>query len=240
LLDDDDDEAVPTTLRAALRLFFVGPYHGPRVIVGLLTLLCLWRVSLMLGESPLSWADGVAGVAMIVVWCFQEHALHGHVLHSDMDWYGKSIHQAHHARPYHHVSLDPAWLMVAWLSAAHALLRVCTPLPLPLVLSSTIGYASAGLWYEFLHYIVHTRVRFPRGSYFQRMKDHHARHHNIDHHYWLGFSVPAVDTLWGTNPTVAYVRRQQQQQAAARKALVLDTPTVVGQEYSVSSSEGTD
>lgn len=53
---------------------------------------------------------------------------------------------------------------------------------------------------------MHTRVRFPRGSFWQKMKDHHIRHHRVDSRYWLAFSVRQVDDLFGTNPNVREVR----------------------------------
>lgn len=101
--------------------------------------------------------------------------------------------------------------MVTWMGAVYGILSYVMPTQ-SLALTATIAYALAGLWYEFLHFIVHTRIRFRRGSYFQIMKDHHARHHLIDNRYWLGFSLPLVDDLMGTNPSVAQVRKMKQQQ----------------------------
>lgn len=214
-VNDEDDadmvaepqEHVPTNFAEAFQVFLLGSYNGPRIVVMLLLGLATWRLQL---SPSLSAMDAVVLVTTILFWCVQEHVLHGRVLHSQVDWYGKQIHEQHHAKPYHHVSIDPAWLMLTWMGVVHVMfLRT---MPLPLALSATIGYAASGLWYEFLHFIVHTRVRFSKGSYLQTMKDHHARHHLIDHNYWLGFSLPVVDDLFGTNPTVAQVRRWKQQQ----------------------------
>lgn len=198
------EEHVPTTFREALEVFLLGSYNGPRIVVGLLLTIAAWRISL---PENLASTDAAVVAGMTVFWCFQEHFLHGKVLHSEIDWYGKEIHQGHHARPYHHVSIDPAWLMLTWMGVVGVFFYLV--LPLRLALSAMLGYAMSGLWYEFLHFIVHTRVRFRKGSYLQRMKDHHARHHLIDHRYWLGFSLPAVDELFGTNPTVTQVRTQK-------------------------------
>ena len=41
-------------------------------------------------------------------WALQEWVLHAKALHSDIDWFGKSIHMGHHALPYYHVSIG-AW-----------------------------------------------------------------------------------------------------------------------------------
>jgi hypothetical protein len=38
------------------------------------------------------------------------------------------------------------------------------------------------------------------------------RHHMVDSKYWLGFSVPAVDDFFGTNPTLHQWKKNQQQQ----------------------------
>ena len=56
----------------------------------------------------------------------------------------------------------------------------------------------------------------------KQMRDNHIRHHNVDHRYWLAFSIPAVDDFFGTNPDVQEVRRQnkQQQNAIDRWALI--------------------
>mmetsp|Transcript_12194 Transcript_12194/g.29618 ORF Transcript_12194/g.29618 Transcript_12194/m.29618 type:complete len:100 (-) Transcript_12194:649-948(-) len=88
--------------------------------------------------------------------------------------------------------------MLGWLVVAHVMLRLM--LPLPLALSATFAYAAAGLWYEYLHFIVHTRVRFRPNSYWEKMKSHHSRHHLVNENYWLGFSLPVIDTWMGTNP----------------------------------------
>ncbi len=129
------------------------------------------------------------------------------LLHSKADWMSKEIHEGHHANPYFHISIDPAGLMMSWLLKTH--LIFCAILPFPMALSATAGYATAGLFYEWAHFIVHTKVRWRKGSYWSRMKDHHVRHHLVDDRYWLGFSVPAVDDLFGTNPNVQEVQREQ-------------------------------
>ena len=41
------------------------------------------------------------------------------------------------------------------------------------------------------------------------MKDHHIRHHLVDADNWLGFSLPQVDDLFGTNPDVKEFRRHE-------------------------------
>jgi len=204
------DENVPNTLLEALRVFFFSlDGIGPLIISVVLLNLYSWRLQ---GMGVLTVADALAFFGCILFWSFQEHVLHGKLLHSDVDWYGKQIHQEHHEKPYFHVSIDPPALMIAWMASAHLILR--TFLPLPVAISATLGYATAGLFYEWAHYIVHTKVK-PRSKFMKQMRDNHIRHHNVDHRYWLAFSIPAVDDFFGTNPDVQEVRRQNKQQQNA-------------------------
>lgn len=209
-----------STMRDAVSTFFLGDYHGPGMVAMAISGLLLWRGCLGCSSSMGFYADDVAAaLGAVSFWCFQEHWMHRYLLHSDMDWYGKQIHEQHHLKPYHHISIDPAPLMISWLTAVHFLLRVF--LPLPLAVSATIGYAVAGLFYEWSHFIVHTKVRFPSNSYWQRMKDHHIRHHLVDCENWFAFSCIQVDDLFGTNPSV-----QEQKQAKRLNDTILVEPKV--------------
>jgi hypothetical protein len=203
-------EAVPTTLTQALYVFFLDKYNGPRLATLSLAALTAWRCYLAatsaLASAPLGARDVAAFSTAVIVWWFQEHFMHLHLLHSKFDWMGKNIHAEHHAKPYHHISIDHAGHIMGWLLTVHVML--CAVLPLPVALSTTVGYTCAGLFYVWAHFIVHTKVRFRKQTYWSRMKDHHSRHHLVDNRYWLGFSVPAIDSLFGTNPNVQEVRRQ--------------------------------
>lgn len=166
--------------------------------------------------APLTAVDWVVFPSTIIFWFFQEHWLHGKVLHSELDWYGKTVHQGHHDKPYFHISIDPAPLMLAWMATAHAIFQFL--LPLPVACTATLAYASAGLFYEWSHFIVHTKVK-PTNSFMKRMRDNHIRHHCVDKRYWLGFSLPAIDTLLGTNPDVQVIRRRNKQEKKKQKTV---------------------
>ena len=208
-----DIEIVPTTMRQAIATFFLGEYNGPRSVVLILAgLTAAWV------QSSTSLAAECAVLsAAVVYWWIQEHWMHKYLLHSPLDWYGKRVHQIHHDRNYFHVSIDPAPLMLGWLTTVHCVLVWLLP-SWPLALSATVGYCVAGLFYEWSHYIVHTKVRFPKGSFWQRMKDHHIRHHRVDSRFWLAFSVVQVDNLFGTNPDVKDLRQTKRLQSATRGA----------------------
>ena len=201
-MDTGTTQNGPSTIPEALQLFFLGPEKGPIAIVGLLALIFLWRVQL----SEFSVLDPFLVIAAIMFWWIQEHVLHEKVLHSNTEWIGKQIHRSHHENPYFHISIDPAPLMIGWMIGAHVALR-CV-LPIPLALSATLGYACAGLVYEWAHFIVHTRVK-PPNNYWRRVRDNHIKHHLVDDQYWFSFTVPAMDTLFGTNPSMHEVKRKQ-------------------------------
>ena len=60
--------------------------------------------------------------------------------------------------------------------------------------------------YEWLHYVVHTRWAPPAGGaggWLRAVRRHHMLHHCRNEDYWLSFSLPAVDGLFGTLPRSA-------------------------------------
>ena len=42
------------------------------------------------------------------------------------------------------------------------------------------------------------------------------KHHTVDDSYWLAFTIPEVDTLFGTNPKVGDVVRARRQRLRAQ------------------------
>jgi len=169
--DKAEEERVPRTMQEAIQTFFLSAQHcGPPLAALSIVYFATWRLELDGWSSVSLLNDVLPFAAMIAFWSFQEHAMHNHLLHSKFDWLGKQIHKKHHERPFYHVSIDPAPLMLGWLAVAHLLLR--SFLPLPVALSATIGYTGAGLFYEWTHFIVHTRVRFKPDSYWQSLKNH--------------------------------------------------------------------
>lgn len=205
VMASDKDGDAPSTMRDAIRIFFLTDDFGPLlVIISILTF-----VEMRIQMSSLEMLDGLVFVATVILWSFQEHFLHQTVLHSKFDWIGKAIHQGHHEKPFYHISIDPAPLLLGWLFLAHVLLR--TVLPLPLALTATVAYSSSGLFYEWAHFIVHTRVRF-RSKFWRRVKENHVRHHMVSDQYWFAFSTPSMDDLFNTNPSVRQVKRQQNEE----------------------------
>ena len=205
--DSETLEEVPKKMPDAVNRFFLGPDRGPICVVGVLSTFTAWRLVM---EPTIGTSDALAFTASIFFWWFQEHIMHEKLLHSDFDWVGKEIHQGHHNKPYFHICIDRFDLILGWLAVAHVTLRLL--LPLNLALSATIGYACAGLMYEWAHYLAHTRVK-PANEFWKRVKDNHVKHHLVDNRYWFGFSLPAIDDWFGTNPPLHQLKE------AKRKAL---------------------
>ena len=204
--DGEIERKVPTKLSEAVRVFFTHDY-GPLYVVLTLSLLSTWRLHLATtGAFPLHGMDLFVFGGAVVFWWFQEHFLHQRVLHSKFDWIGKRIHEGHHAQPYYHVSIEPAGLIMGWLTVSFFIFNLLLP-SLSLSISATIGYALAGLFYEWSHYLVHTRVPLSRSTFWTRIKANHVRHHVVNHNYWFGFSLPWIDDLFCTNPSVKDVKR---------------------------------
>lgn len=154
-------------------------------------------------QQPLGVLDAAVGASVVALWLIQEWVVHKWLLHSSFDWAGKTIHKEHHEQPYHHVSLDPPALVISVMLLAAAVFAVLLGPSSPLWLTATAAYWSAGVVYEWLHYIVHTRWVPPagwRGKWLRDVRRHHMLHHMRNEHYWLSFSAPPVDALFGTLP----------------------------------------
>jgi hypothetical protein len=206
---NDDDEKVSSDMSSAMQRFFLGKDHGPRIIVLAIGVLLQIRLgnSLFLTSSsslealgPLTVADLIAALSAMIFWWFQEHFMHRHMLHSKLDWIGKAIHEHHHNKPYFSISIDPPSLILGWFAVVFLILITLSP-KFSIAVSAMIGYSIAGLFYEWTHYIVHTRV-VPKNPFFRRVRDHHMRHHLFDDRYWFAFTLPQIDNLFKTNPDV--------------------------------------
>jgi len=193
--DNDVIQDVPTTMHEAIIKFFFdkGNIGPPLTMLAIAAIICC-RISM---PQSFSWADIVCILASAVLWLFQEYFLHQHFLHSKIDWIGKSIHENHHQKPYFHISIDPPELLLGWLGAFFIIANEM--MPIELALSTTIGYSIAGMFYEWCHFIVHTRVKH-KNVYFRQVRDNHIKHHLRDSKNWFGFSVPYIDDMFGTNP----------------------------------------
>lgn len=191
----------PTNLREALRAFFT--YPSPIILISLVAGSLILRGFF----GPWDRFDLLVALVPVVGWPFLEWFLHRYLLHLrptrigrftlDFDFAKK--HRIHHQQPwrakhiflpvYVHIVMAPLLILAAfWL------------LPRPgLAATWMAGLAAMALVYEWTHFIVHSRIR-PKSRFAQRLFHNHRMHHFRNEHYWYSFTVPQVDTMFGTNP----------------------------------------
>jgi len=185
---------VPTTAAGAVQTFFSHP--TAKFICAMLSLSATARLSV----GALGAADALAFVATSAFWVVQEWVIHDKLLHSENVWFGETVHRWHHELPYYHVSLDGLGLAVAWFATVAVMLigYGVWASALGPCLTALAAYTFCGGLYEAAHYLAHTRVPLPPAL--NRIRRHHTHHHTVSDAHWLAFTVPAVDTLFGTNP----------------------------------------
>lgn len=206
------DFAVPSTVEGALCKF--ASSSTPQFIAFATVLPLALRFGLLPSYElqlpqlqPFSGVDVAVASAVAMFWVVQEWLIHDVLLHSEAEWLGKSIHHGHHMLPYYHISIDELPIAVAWFAAATAAIAVLFGhLGLGAVLTAVASYSAMGGLYEFSHYLAHTRV--PLEGHWAHVRAHHQRHHLRNDGYWLGFTLPAVDTLMGTDPSPMTVPRR--------------------------------
>lgn len=198
--------ASPRTLREALPVFL---RHGsPRILIACLVL----AVALRAAVGAWSAWDLAPLVGLVLYWPIQEWLIHVFILHAKpRRLFGRTIdfrvprkHRAHHREPWrldilfipmHSFLYSIPILVGAWLAL--------TPTT-PLALTGIAGHFALALHYEWVHFLVHTRVA-PRSAYYQRLWKSHRRHHFKNESYWFGVTMLGGDRLLGTAPDAADV-----------------------------------
>lgn len=195
------------TLPGALGLF--SEFAVPRIFLASLLVWAPIRFAL----GPPTWTDLaiVAGVALY--WPLQEWFLHMNVLHIKPrqlgrfrfdPWFAR-VHRWHHRHPdvLERVFLPTSLILL--LTPIHwALWHLI--LPPPQAATGVICMTFAAGIYEWVHYLVHTPYK-PQSTWFGTVRRNHMLHHFKSEHYWHAFTVPLVDTLFGTNPDPASIDR---------------------------------
>jgi len=86
-----------------------------------------------------------------------------------------------------------------------------------LVATGVLAYFALSLHYEWVHFLVHTRV-MPRTALYQRLWRNHRWHHFKNEHYWFGVTMLGGDRLLGTA-----ARREVVPTSATSRTLGQDT-----------------
>jgi len=184
-------EVVPRTLNDCVRLF--ASYSSPRLIAAGILLLVAARA-----QSPVSLQDLLVVMTVAAFWALQEWALHAKALHSDFDWFGRTIHTSHHEKPYHHVSIDGPDLVLGMMGLSFCVFWLLFG-GSATSLTASATYFTCGLLYEWTHFIVHTHY-VPTSKLGRHVRQHHMQHHCRNEDFWLAFTVPAIDQLFRTAP----------------------------------------
>ena len=191
----------PPTLRAVWRVFL--GYPTPRALFVLLAIALGVRMRL----GPPSLVDLAVAAALVAFHPFTEWLIHVFLLHArpfhvagrKFDLTVARYHRAHHRNP-----TDPRWIFIPMphgfvgglvVQLGMAALMPTWPLRLSL-LCTTLGLS---LWYEWIHYLVHTRYR-PRSAWLKRVWRFHRLHHYKSEHHWFGVSMHLADRVLGTQP----------------------------------------
>jgi hypothetical protein len=198
--------ATPGSLREALPVFLA---HGsPRVLLAALGAAIGARVAV--GHWS-AW-DALPPLLILALWPLQEWGLHVGILHFrprrlgrfQLDFRVPRAHRAHHADPY---SVPLVFIPLhAFAYALPLLVALCfalTPTP-ALALSALAVYLLLALHYEWIHFLIHTRV-WPRSRAYQRLWRNHRLHHFKNEHYWYGVTRLRGDRLLGTAPDASGV-----------------------------------
>ncbi len=191
----------PSDLSEALRYFV--QRGSPRLLIAATACCIALRVSLG-GWS--TW-DLVPVTALFLVWPIQEWLIHVYVLHfRPFEAFGRKIdfavprkHRQHHRDPGNlDILFIPLHSYLYTLPASVLFWFVATP-NTQLALSGLSAHFLFALNYEWIHFLVHTRV-VPKTVAYRRLWKSHRLHHFKNEHYWMGVSRLGADWLLDTTP----------------------------------------
>jgi len=196
----------PRTLGEALPVFL---RHGsPCIVIAALAIALAYR--LYLGDW--SWWDVTPLIGLAVYWPIQEWLIHVYILHfKPVTLFGRTVdfrvprsHRVHHRAPW---QID--LLFIPMHSFLYSIPIVCVSwwaiMPTPaLAMTGVVAHFALTLHYEWVHFLVHTRV-MPRTALYQRLRRNHRLHHFKNEHYWFGVTMLSGDRLLSTAPALAAV-----------------------------------
>ena len=196
----------PRTLREAIPVFL---HHGsPRLLIACAALALAARFAV--GDWS-AW-DLAPLAGLVVYWPIQEWLIHVFILHArPKQIFGRTVdfrvprkHRAHHRDPWR---LDLLFIPMHSFAYSIPILLILWWLVTPtaaLALTGITAHFALALHYEWVHFLVHTRVQ-PRSPYYQRLWKNHRRHHFKNEHYWFGVTMLGGDRLLRTAPDLASV-----------------------------------
>lgn len=193
--------ASPSNLADAFH-FFVRR-ASPRILIAATAIAAVARITL----GSWSVADVVPVVVLIAVWPVQEWLIHVYVLHfkpiqvgsHTIDFPVPRKHRQHHRDPNNlEILFIPEHSFFYTLPVTVLVWVAVTP-TLNLALTGLTVHFLFALNYEWVHFLVHTRV-VPKSNFYRKLWKSHRLHHFKNEHYWMGVSRLGADRLFRTNP----------------------------------------
>lgn len=192
----------PDTIARALPIFLA--HASPRVLIAAALLAIGYRLSL----GAWSWWDIVPVVGILAFWPIQEWLIHVNILHyrpvrlfgRTWDFRVPRSHREHHSDPWNYeILFIPMHSYLYSLPLLVGLWYLVTPTA-ELAWTGIAVHVVLALHYEWIHYLVHTRVR-PKTRFYQHLWDNHRLHHFKNERYWFGVTRTEADWLLRTQPT---------------------------------------
>jgi len=194
---DDSPASLPEALRYFVRR------GSPRILIAATAVSVTAR--LLLGGWSL-W-DLLPVALLAAVWPVQEWLIHVYILHfKPFTWRGRTIdfavprkHRRHHRDPGNlDILFIPLHTFAYTLPAVVLIWFALAPSP-QLALTGLSVHFLFSLNYEWIHFLVHTRL-VPKSAAYRRLWKSHRLHHFKNEHYWMGVSRLGGDWLLGTTP----------------------------------------
>lgn len=200
---------VPATLQSVAAEFF--RLASPLLLAAVSAL--AWAARLSFGRWH--WADGLVGLGVVAFWPLQEWLIHVGLLHlKPFMVLGRRIdpvvarsHRRHHREPGDPaLGITPPFILWLYLAGLPPVWLLCLP-PGP-ALTGMALYFTLALYYEWVHYLIHTPY-VPRTWLYRRLWRNHRLHHYQNEHYWFGVTMLSADWLLHTQPSTASAARSE-------------------------------
>lgn len=191
----------PRTIAEALPVFL---RHGSPIIL-LIALVLAAALRFWLGQWSL-W-DSAPVVAIVALWPLQEWLIHVFILHFrpfkvwgwQLDFSVPRKHREHHRQPWNYEILFIPMHSFIYSVPLLVLLWTGVMPSTPLAWTAIVVHLALALHYEWIHFLIHTRVQ-PRLGYYQRLWRNHRLHHFKNERFWYGVTRLEGDRLLGTAP----------------------------------------
>ncbi len=191
----------PATIPDALRYFV--RRGSPRLLIAATVLAVGARLTL----GGWSWWDVAPVAVLAAIWPVQEWLIHVYILHfKPFELRGRKIdfrvprkHRQHHRDPGNlEILFIPLHTFTYTLPLTVLIWFAVTPTAQLALTGLSVNFLFS-LNYEWIHFLVHTRV-VPKSRAYRRLWKSHRLHHFKNEHYWMGVSRLGGDWLLGTTP----------------------------------------